>query len=82
MDDNSGNFKSYVQMRMVLGIFFLFCLFLGVSGTFWMQTSNRREEIGIMKSFGATSSVIVRTLIAEGVILATVAVAIGCFLYL
>lgn len=82
MDDNSGKFKSYVQMRMVLGIFFLFCLFLGVSGTFWMQTSNRREEIGIMKSFGATSSVIVRTLIAEGVILATAAVAIGCFLYL
>lgn len=82
MDDNSGDFKSYVQMRTVLGIFFLFCLFLGVSGTFWMQTNSRREEIGIMKSFGATSSGIVRTLIAEGLILATAAVAIGCFLYL
>ena len=66
----------------VFGLFFLFCLFLGVSGTFWMQTSSRREEIGIMKSFGASSTCIVCTLIAEGVILAAVAVAIGCFLYL
>lgn len=82
IDNNSGDIKSYVQTRTVLGLFFLFCLFLGVSGTFWMQTNSRREEIGIMKSFGATSSGIVCTLIAEGVILAAAAVAIGCFIYL
>ena len=82
MNANSVEVKTDVQMRTVLGLFFLFCLFLGVSGTFWMQTSSRREEIGIMKSFGASSTCIVCTLIAEGVILAAVAVAIGCFLYL
>ena len=66
----------------MLGAFFLFCLFLGVSGTFWMQTDSRREEIGIMKSFGATSARIVRILITEGIILATIAVMAGCFIYL
>lgn len=80
----SGNNEvaSFMQTRTVLGAFFLFCLFLGVSGTFWMQTDSRREEIGIMKSFGATSAHIIRILITEGIILATAAVMAGCFIYL
>lgn len=82
IDDSYAWLEPFAQIRLVLGAFFLFCLFLGVSGTFWMQTDSRREEIGIMKSFGATSARIVRILITEGIILATIAVMAGCFIYL
>lgn len=82
IDDCNAQLEPFAQIRLVLGVFFLFCLFLGVSGTFWMQTDSRREEIGIMKSFGATSAHIIRILITEGIILATAAVMAGCFIYL
>lgn len=82
IDDSYAQLEPFAQIRLVLGAFFLFCLFLGVSGTFWMQTDSRREEIGIMKSFGATSAHIMRILITEGIILATIAVMAGCFIYL
>lgn len=72
----------HFRVRSILGVFFLFCLFLGVTGTFWMQTRSRREEIGIMKSFGATRKMVMRIFLIEGFVLTTLAVAVACFLYL
>lgn len=68
--------------KMILACFFLFCIFFGVSGTFWMQTRSRCEEIGILKSFGATSGRILRLFLFEGFGLVTVAVLLGCVIYL
>ena len=73
--------KDYLQ-KMILACFFLFCIFFGVSGTFWMQTRSRCEEIGILKSFGATSGRILRLFLFEGLGLVTVAVLLGCVIYL
>ena len=70
------------RVNIILMSFFLFCLFFGVSGAFWMQTRSRREEIGIMKSFGATSGKVIRLFLAEGFVLATVAVIVGSLIYL
>lgn len=70
------------RVNIILMSFFLFCLFFGVSGAFWMQTRSRREEIGIMKSFGATSGKVIRLFLAEGIVLATVAVIVGSLIYL
>lgn len=70
------------RVNIILMSFFLFCLFFGVSGAFWMQTRSRREEIGIMKSFGATSGKVIRLFLAEGFVLATVAVLVGSLIYL
>lgn len=69
-------------MKVILACFFLFCIFFGVSGTFWMQTRSRCEEIGILKSFGATSGRILRLFLFEGLGLVTVAVLLGCVIYL
>lgn len=66
---------------LVLGLFFLVNLCLGVAGTFWMQTRSRSEEVGIMLSFGANPSYIMRLLIGEGWVLTTLATVIGCFVY-
>ena len=72
-----------VLLRCLLtSLFFLFFLFMGVTGTFWMQTRSRREEIGIMKSFGATRNTVMRIFLIEGFVLTTLAVAVACFLYL
>lgn len=82
MHEDGDEVRQNLRVRTILAGFFLFFLFMGVTGTFWMQTRSRREEIGILKSFGATRGTIVRSLLAEGGILATLAVIIGCFLYL
>lgn len=70
------------EVQLVLGSFFLFCIFFGVAGSFWMQMRARREEIGILKSFGATSGRTIRLLLSEGLILTTVAVFLGAAVYL
>lgn len=82
MHEDGDDVRQNLRVRSILAGFFLFFLFMGVTGTFWMQTRSRREEIGILKSFGATRGTIVRSLLAEGFILATLAVIIGCLLYL
>ncbi|MDE6179629.1 MAG: ABC transporter permease, partial [Phocaeicola sp.] len=42
-----------IRSKYILAIFFLFNLLLAVSGTFWMNTCARHEEIGIRLSYGA-----------------------------
>ena len=68
--------------NLSLAFFFLINLCLGVLGTFWLQTRTRREEVGIMLSFGATPGRIVRQLMGEGMLLTFCASAIGSLLYL
>lgn len=70
------------QLSSVLMIFFLVNLCLGVIGTFWLQTRNRTEEAGIMRSFGAKRWTIRWMLLGEGFVLSTISVIIGCLVYL
>lgn len=70
------------RMNVALAIFFLTNLALGVTGTFWLQTRSRREEVGVLLSYGATPNHIVRLLMGEAAVLATFAWIIGCFAYL
>lgn len=76
---NGGNVR---RLNVILAIFFMVNLCLGVVGTFWLQTRSRSEDAGIMRSFGATPSMIMRMLIGEGVLLTIIAWAVGCFAYL
>ena len=78
----SEGVTSKYRMNTALALFFMVNLCLGVIGTFWMQTRVRREEVGVMLSFGATPRHIIRLLMGEGVVLTTFAVFIGCLLYL
>lgn len=68
-------------LHIIMSVFFLLSLLLGVSGAFFMQTRNRREDIGIMKSFGGSTSYITTMMVGEGCIIATVATLIGCIIY-
>lgn len=77
-----GTATSLYRRNLSIALFFLVNLCLGVVGTFWLQTRTRREEVGIMLSYGATPRRIRLQLLGEGVVLTTIATLIGCFLYL
>ena len=72
----------FLHQNITLGVFFLINLCLGVAGTFWLQTRTRREEVGIMLSFGARPQNIVRMLLGEGWVLTTIGTLLGCLVYL
>lgn len=64
---------SLYRRNLSMALFFLINLCLGVIGTFWLQTRTRREEVGIMLSYGATPRRIRLQLMGEGMVLTTVA---------
>lgn len=76
---------SYITLNnltVILTIFFLFNLCLGVVGTFWLQTRTRVQEMGVLRTFGGTKRNIRSMLLGEGFVLSSLAVAVGCVLYL
>ncbi|MEG1616152.1 MAG: FtsX-like permease family protein [Bacteroidales bacterium] len=79
-EENAVNYT--YRVNLILGSFFLINLCLGVFGTFWIQTRSRREEIGVLKSFGGSSLSILRLFLGEGLMLTTMGTLIGCIIYL
>ena len=43
-----------LRLKGSLTAFTLLCIFLGMVGTFWIRCNARRQEIGLMRSLGAT----------------------------
>ena len=62
-----------IQIRIYLMLFFLVNIILCIVGTFWYRVNTRREEIGIRKALGSSSSSIRNNLILEGLCLLTIA---------
>ncbi|MCD8236117.1 MAG: ABC transporter permease [Prevotellaceae bacterium] len=77
-----NGYTNTVHMNTAFAVFFLFNLCIGVVCTFWLQTKQRYEEVGIMRSFGATGRRIVMQIMTEGFLLTTAAVIVGCLAYL
>lgn len=64
-----------------VGIIFLFVtVFLGTFGTFWFRTQERVREIAIHKVVGATRASVFGRLIAEGLLLLTVATPVAALI--
>lgn len=61
---------------------FLFNVCIGVFGTFWLQTRRRMEEIGVMRSFGASRKTVFAMLLGEGWTLATMSFVVACLIWL
>lgn len=81
-DREAGNSAPVYHRNLAMAVFFLVNLSLGVIGTFWLQTRTRREEVGVMLSFGATPKRIVALLMGEGAVLTLLASLTGFLLYL
>ncbi len=65
-----------VRKNTLFAIFGLVCVFLGMVGTFWVRTNARRQEIGVMRSLGASKQRIMSQFLLEAGVLVTVTVAI------
>ncbi len=72
---------SRIRRYISLAIFFMVNLCLGTIGTFWLQTRKRKEDIGIMRSFGASKGRIFREFLSEGFVLTAICHIVGCFLF-
>jgi ABC-type antimicrobial peptide transport system permease subunit len=77
--DSTTNSEAMPKLRRgyLSALFFLVNLCLGVIGTFWLQTRSRREEVGVLLSFGGTPGYVIRVLLGEGVLLTLVSSLIG-----
>ena len=64
----TNDIRNYV---MGMG-FLLLNIFLGLLGTFWFRTQQRRSEIALHKAHGATDSAIFSRLLSEGLLLLAV----------
>ena len=71
--DKEYNITNKYRLYAGLSGFALFCAFMGVFSAFWIRTNSRRRDIGIMRSVGATKGRVCMQLVAEAVILVTVA---------
>ena len=73
--------ESILMMIYVLG-FVLIIVFLGVFGTFWLRTSQRRGEIGIRMAMGASKNTIRYSMIVEGLCLLLISAIPALIVYL
>lgn len=66
-------FGAYNQIRLKgsLAAFTLLCIFLGMVGTFWIRCNARRQEIGLMRSMGATERRVKNQFLKEAGLLVT-----------
>ena len=71
--DKQYNITNKYRLYAGLAGFALFCAFMGVFSAFWIRTNNRRRDIGIMRSVGASRRSIVGQFVSEAMILVTVA---------
>lgn len=63
--------KIYTQFALTA--FALLCIFLGTLGTFWIRCDDRRQDIGVMRSLGASRGMIISQFFIETGLLVTLA---------
>ena len=70
------------QLVTVPLVLFAIIVVIGTLGTYWLQIRKRKEDIGIMRAFGASKIRIFCTFLAEGAILTFLASLLGDFIWL
>ena len=65
------NIQNRQALQYGLITFTLLCIFLGMVGTFWIRTNTRRQEIGLMRSMGASNAKITSQFMCESWLLVT-----------
>lgn len=75
IEDNNemGGINNKIRLNYALAGFAVLCIFLGMLGTFWIRSNARRQEIGVMRSMGASKQRIVTQFLTEAALLVTMA---------
>ena len=71
--ENESGVTNTLRLQYSLAGFALLCVFLGMVGTFWIRCNARRQDIGLMRSMGATKKVICNQFLMEAWLLVTIA---------
>lgn len=71
--DSETSVNTQMNYYIVGIIFLMLNVFLGLLGTFWFRTQHRFPEIGLQKVIGATNADITLRLVAEAMLLMTIA---------
>lgn len=80
-EEYSCGISSHRNLMILVAALFLVNLIIGVVGCVWLQTGKRVSEMGVLRSFGARKSQLMRMLIGESAVLATIACLVGIFIY-
>ncbi len=72
-ENYDNNFKSIGA----ISLFLLINIFLGIIGTFWFRTRERRNEIGLRMAIGASKRSMIGIFIGETLLLGTIASVFG-----
>lgn len=64
---------------MIVASFLIINVALGLFGVLWYSINRRKGEIGLRRAIGASGSSVTYQLIAESMILASLALLVGCF---
>lgn len=64
---------------IIIATFLIINVALGLFGVLWYNINRRKSEIGLRRAIGASGSSVSYQLVAEALILATMALAVGCF---
>ncbi|PVZ09871.1 ABC transporter permease [Porphyromonas loveana] len=62
-----------INNHLAIGFFLLLNIFLGIVGTFWVRTEQRRAEVGIRRVVGSTNKSVLSLMFGEGLVLMTLA---------
>lgn len=74
--------QAEVMPMVYVMIFVLITVFLGVFGTFWLHTRQRRAEIGIRMAMGASKTAIWNSTVTESLCLMAIAILPGLLVYI
>lgn len=64
---------SKLRLNYGLAVFALICIFMGLFGTFWMHAVDRRSELGVLRSLGASRGAVAGRFYFEVWLLVTLA---------
>ena len=77
-NNSASGIYNKIRMHYALAGFAVLCIFLGMLGTFWIRSNSRRQEIGVMRSMGASRNDIITQFLTEATLL--VSLAFACML--
>jgi ABC-type antimicrobial peptide transport system permease subunit len=76
-NDTASGATNKLRLQTGMASFFLLCVFLGISGTFWLRGQARRGEIGLRKALGGSRRRILTEFLIESWGLTTLSWLVG-----